>query len=214
MKSKILAIVAAGMLAGPIAANAIPVVDQSNPVGNAGFFGGAFWQQEVLVGLSGSLTGLEITFLTDDFFLPGTSSGTLYIWAGSPWQSGPSLFSTTYSGVSGAYFFDLFAAGIVFSAGDRFTFGLRGSLVGDIFQSGGIAGSYVSGGPVGGAYAGNLYWPDDSNPFSGVCVLDCGADLAFRTFVDSSVSVPEPGTLALLGLGLAGLGFARRRKLS
>ena len=39
-----------------------------------------------------------------------------------------------------------------------------------------------------------------------------GVGLGFDNFNTSSVSVPEPGSLALLGLGLAGLTVARRRK--
>lgn len=37
--------------------------------------------------------------------------------------------------------------------------------------------------------------------------------LRFDMLELTATKVPEPGTLALLGLGLAGLGFARRRKL-
>jgi len=39
-----------------------------------------------------------------------------------------------------------------------------------------------------------------------------GVDLALPEGIEFSESVPEPGTLALFGLGLAGLGLSRRRK--
>ncbi len=39
-----------------------------------------------------------------------------------------------------------------------------------------------------------------------------GLDFAKLTIVSDAVAVSEPGSLAILGLGLAGLGFMRRRK--
>ena len=41
---------------------------------------------------------------------------------------------------------------------------------------------------------------------------DHGGGTGFDILATATAAVPEPGTLALLGLGLAGLGFSRRRR--
>ena len=57
----------------------------------------------------------------------------------------------------------------------------------------------------------SLYnYPGSSNQIITTFVHGLGDTLVFATA--SRVSVPEPGTLALLGIGLAGMGLTRRRK--
>ena len=66
------------------------------------------------------------------------------------------------------------------------------------------------------AYAGDIIIP--AGTFVAFEDLPNGGDFNYNdedfvfTNVATSGSVPEPGTLALLGLGIAGLGFLRRRK--
>ena len=206
MNKNFLAMVAVGLLAGPMAANANLIVNggfEDNPVplavGSIGLFSSAsvgwegdnieIWNQFGGVVAPEGVHHIELNSHPDD--------GSVF----SIYQNFATVVGQTYD-VS--FFYSARVDSneqFSFSVGDVAAL-LNDHVVGSWTQ---YTGSFVANSVLSTITFTTFDTGTVGNFLDGVCV-----DVASSTC--SATSVPEPGTLAFFGLGLVGLGFARRRR--
>jgi hypothetical protein len=173
---------------------ATPIVDQNNPTRwggfcftDGGYSCGQSFQQD-----HSNISGAGI-FIDPNF--QGGGNGTLTLSIFNTYNPVPSglIASGTASNVdSNSGWVDVFWTPVVVSTAIQYYLVVESTnlILASYSQS-----SYLDGNAL---FSGSDY---------------SGYDLTFRTFADNgAVQVPEPGSLGLFAIGIAGLGFALRRK--
>jgi len=169
------------------------VLDQNNPPLNVGLNDSLEWQQQITVGIGGTLAG--ITLYTNS----GSDTATVNIGVGPAFFLGTYSFTTTVLIGSGGTFIDTSSAGINLNPGDFFV----------IDVSGGPGCCNLAGSTN--PYPGGDLFLDIGGNITDYTQL-FGYSMAFQTYMGSST--PEPGSLILLGSGVLGLAGVLRRRIN
>jgi hypothetical protein len=197
MKSTMLGLLAFGFFAGAIQPALATTFDFKYTFGSGDFVSGSISGTRSNAGTPGDLTD---DFVTTPTVLSANFNGTPMIGAplylniyGNGWQADNTPANMYFKGTSNNFLLTRCATLACIN-------GFYGTAAVDI--------DYFMMRTVSQGNVGAQYYVDQC---SGSCYYDTAIADARWSLVEKVAGVPEPGTLALFGLGLFGLGFTRRK---